>query len=211
MDQDGDTHVSLEEFVVFYRQRVAALRAAYDEMCRLSDSKHGKGLTAAAVRIALRRLGQPIADENLTALLELADADKDGRLSFAEFRDFLLLLPCDNNARAVFDNLRYQLPFLFIHGFAQQVLATEGDAKHPDESYSEVAVKLGDGAVAGAISRTATAPIDRIRVLMQAGAAGALQFAANRSVFLETIRHIYSTGGLRGFYFGNGWVFSGSG
>ena len=52
------------------------------------------------------------------------------------------------------------------------------------------------GGVAGAASRTATAPLDRLKVIVQATGA--------RQGLLEGIRRIHSEGGLWGFWRSNG-------
>jgi len=59
--------------------------------------------------------------------------------------------------------------------------------------------KLVDGAIAGITSRTITAPVDRLRIVMQAAS------AETRSMgILETFSWIGRTGGLRGYWLGNG-------
>lgn len=65
-------------------------------------------------------------------------------------------------------------------------------------SFSRV---LLSGAVAGSISRTATAPVDRVKTLLQAKASlGGEQVTSIRQAF----RLIYAESGLRGFWRGNG-------
>jgi solute carrier family 25 phosphate transporter 23/24/25/41 len=53
------------------------------------------------------------------------------------------------------------------------------------------------GAVAGAISRTVTAPLDRLKVVMQANTTGKLSLKSG-------VKEIYREGGTRGFFRGNG-------
>jgi len=60
---------------------------------------------------------------------------------------------------------------------------------------------LISGGLAGAVSRTATAPLDRIKVLLQAGCAvGGHKVTSVRGVF----RFIYDEGKFKAFYRGNG-------
>ena len=54
------------------------------------------------------------------------------------------------------------------------------------------------GGIAGVVSRTVTAPIDRIKVLMQAS------HGENTLGILSSTRMIYTKSGLKGFWRGNG-------
>ncbi|EFJ36769.1 hypothetical protein SELMODRAFT_33390, partial [Selaginella moellendorffii] len=54
------------------------------------------------------------------------------------------------------------------------------------------------GAVAGATSRTVTAPLDRLRVLLQTNT------TSSPMTVRQGIQHIYQKGGLAGYYVGNG-------
>ncbi len=69
----------------------------------------------------------------------------------------------------------------------------------PKDIGSGVASKLVSGGIAGVISRTATAPMDRIKTLRQAAkGAPAKSLAAEMAA-------IYASSGLRGLFAGNGW------
>lgn len=59
--------------------------------------------------------------------------------------------------------------------------------------------KLVDGAIAGIMSRTITAPVDRLRIVMQAASAE----TKTMGVF-ETFSWIGRTSGVRGYWLGNG-------
>ena len=75
------------------------------------------------------------------------------------------------------------------------IASSSSEHYSPTTSPSEVV--LVAGATAGVVSRTATAPLDRCKVLMQVGNAGA-------STPIQTVRTIYSRDGLCGFFRGNG-------
>ena len=72
----------------------------------------------------------------------------------------------------------------------------EREARHPKLKHHWEAVA---GAAAGLLGQTASYPIEVVRRRMQVGGA-----IGNREMkgFMETIKTIYSTGGLRGFYVG---------
>lgn len=58
-------------------------------------------------------------------------------------------------------------------------------------------VTLFCGAVAGAVSRTSTAPLDRLKVMMQSDTSGKLTIG-------EGFKSIYKEGGIKAFFRGNG-------
>ena len=62
------------------------------------------------------------------------------------------------------------------------------------ELLSLLATKLYSGSVAGAISRTLTAPIDRLKMVMQ------FDLAAAESGMLGVARQIYAEGGATAFF-----------
>lgn len=64
---------------------------------------------------------------------------------------------------------------------------------------ASAAVLVASGASAGAISRTLTAPLDRVKCLMQMGSGGLA-----RETPLATLRAVYSAGGVPAFFQGNG-------
>ena len=64
---------------------------------------------------------------------------------------------------------------------------------------ANVSASLACGAIAGAVSRTATAPMDRIKLLMQAA-----PVAQRPEGMLAAVRSVYADGGARSFFRGNG-------
>ena len=93
--------------------------------------------------------------------------------------------------------------------------ATLGDGGGSGETIG-TAKKLASGGVAGAVSRSATAPIDRIKTIMQAGrlpssggiapvaGASAATSAAPRVTLASAARAVWHEGGWRAFWRGNG-------
>jgi solute carrier family 25 (mitochondrial phosphate transporter), member 23/24/25/41 len=69
----------------------------------------------------------------------------------------------------------------------------------PDDKQQGVSawVTLFCGAVAGAVSRTCTAPLDRLKVIMQAQTSGSMTIT-------EGFKGIYKEGGMKSFFRGNG-------
>eukprot|EP00051_Salpingoeca_urceolata_P002211 m.48132 g.48132 ORF g.48132 m.48132 type:complete len:307 (-) comp11972_c0_seq2:74-994(-) len=187
MDTSKDGVVTFDEFQTFYAERVRQLRSTFDQL----DTR-GKGrLTAADLRTALARLKMTASDEEIRDLLRRADTDSSGDISFEEFRRFLLLLP-GRNPKALFDAWRY----IAVSDDAQGEYSKPPD-RHPTDTGHKVFAKLWCGAVAGTVSRSIVAPVDRLKVVMQAAKPGSTLSVAN------TLRQIYAEGGVRAFYMGN--------
>jgi len=63
-------------------------------------------------------------------------------------------------------------------------------------------ILLASGATAGVVSRTVTAPLDRVKCLMQVGSSSCHSIEAARP--LQTLSAIYRSSGVGGFFQGNG-------
>jgi len=66
------------------------------------------------------------------------------------------------------------------------------------------AIVLLAGALAGIASRTATAPLDRLKILMQVGPPRAVRRPMQLGGMVSGLREIYQAGGLASFWQGNG-------
>lgn len=89
------------------------------------------------------------------------------------------------------ENIYRYLERVCLVDIGEQAVVPEGISKHVHTSRYLIA-----GAVAGAASRTVTAPLDRLKVI--------LQVQTTRTSLMPTIKSIWKDGGLRGFFRGNG-------
>eukprot|EP00854_Cymbomonas_tetramitiformis_P011178 gene11178-13209_t len=198
-DHNGDGRIDFTEFEAFHMARIKELQVAYDFF--LSEGGNYQPLSTSALRDVVKRLNLKASDSEIRGMIQLMDRNSDGVVTFEEFRDYLLLLPAVN-PRAVFDYWR------------SQVHVDDAEFASPKDSvvqgaYSDGVVRLGSGALAGAVSRTSTAPIDRLKTIMQMGGAMAIPGAQSGGAarvggMMDSIRFIYAEGGARAFYRGNG-------
>lgn len=183
---------------------------------RIDTSRNGK-LEFEEVRVALEQSGIAIHPSILHAFFDSVDSNHDGVIEFSEWRDFLLLVPLD---RASIKNV-----FQFYQEHASTT--SEGDALVSYETTRGLGYFTAGG-IAGAVSRTATAPFDRLKTFLIANTGGdrqkralvgsigagkeamkavgegqlgkAMQKAG--SPLVEAAKHIWRLGGVRSFFVG---------
>ena len=126
-------------------------------------------------------------DEELAHFVEHVDKDNNGIITFEEWRDFLLLYPHE----ATIENIYHHWERVCLVDIGEQAVIPEGISKHVHRSRYFIA-----GAIAGAASRTATAPLDRLKVV--------LQVQTSRASVVPALRKIFKEDGFLGFFRGNG-------
>ncbi|KAH9743094.1 hypothetical protein KPL70_003184 [Citrus sinensis] len=132
-------------------------------------------------------MGIEIDDEELATFVERVDKDNNGVITFEEWGDFLLLYPHE----ATMENIYHYLERVCLVDIGEQAAIPEGISKHVHANRYLIA-----GGVAGATSRTATAPLDRLKVV--------LQVQTTRAHIMPAIRDIWRDGGILRFFRGNG-------
>ena len=203
------TDLQYYEFKTFIIETERELRRLFD---RIDTSRNGK-LEFEEVRVALENSGIQIHPSILRAFFDSVDANHDGVIEFNEWRDFLLLVPLD---RASIKNV-----FHYYQEHAQ--MTSEGDALVSYDTMRGLGYFIAGG-ISGAISRTATAPFDRLKTFLIANTGGSRQAMAMSagkdalksaekgqigkaikkagSPLVDAIKYIYRVGGLRSFFVG---------
>lgn len=146
-----------------------------------------RGLCSFYSHTILSFVGIEIADEELARFVESVDKDNNGVITFEEWRDFLLLYPHE----ATIENIYHYLERVCLVDIGEQPVIPEGINKHIYASRYLIA-----GGIAGIASRTVTAPLDRLKVI--------LQVQTTRAEIMPALRLIWREGGLLGFFRGNG-------
>ncbi|KAH9743093.1 hypothetical protein KPL70_003184 [Citrus sinensis] len=142
------------------------------------DVEHNGGILPEELYHALVKAGIEIDDEELATFVERVDKDNNGVITFEEWGDFLLLYPHE----ATMENIYHYLERVCLVDIGEQAAIPEGISKHVHANRYLIA-----GGVAGATSRTATAPLDRLKVV--------LQVQTTRAHIMPAIRDIWRDGG----------------
>ncbi|EEH58646.1 uncharacterized protein MICPUCDRAFT_14714 [Micromonas pusilla CCMP1545] len=190
MDANADARVSATEFDAFCEERRGAIRRAFVSVDRDENGE----VDSEELRCGVERAGLKISDAQLRDVFEKLDKDKSGTLSEKEFEEALMLLPKGANPAAVFDAF---LRASFVDDAESHCSACKDLPPRGGGSLAwAVAMKMASGGVAGAVSRTATAPIDRVKTILQTG--------RRRVTIGIAARAVYAEGGVRAFFRGNG-------
>ncbi|KAK7206399.1 mitochondrial carrier domain-containing protein [Myxozyma melibiosi] len=204
VDQSGDGTIQYPEFLQFVERTEDHLWALFQSV----DKDHNGRLDRADVAAALQSSGLSVSADRLDQFFKSMDQNNDNAITYNEWRDFLLFIPVDNiSIRAAY---RY-----FIDSYP---ITSDGDVFLSDETLSGIGYFLAGG-VAGAISRTATAPFDRLKVYLiaqtgqaplatkvaaQGVAAEIASKAVPKNALAEAVRTLWRHGGIPNFFVGNG-------
>lgn len=182
-DANRDGRVDYHEFRRYMDDKELELYRIFQAI----DVEHNGCISPEGLWDSLVKAGIEINDEELARFVEHVDKDNDGIILFEEWRDFLLLYPHE----ATIENIYHHWERVCLVDIGEQAVIPEGMSKHVKRSNYFIA-----GGIAGAASRTATAPLDRLKVL--------LQIQKTDAKIGEAVKTIWNQGGVRGFFRGNG-------
>ncbi|XP_062223774.1 calcium-dependent mitochondrial ATP-magnesium/phosphate carrier protein 2-like [Phragmites australis] len=182
-DRDRDGRVGYDDFRRYMDDKELELYRIFQAI----DVEHNGCILPEELWHALVKAGIEIDDEELARFVEHVDKDNDGIITFEEWRDFLLLYPHE----ATIENIYHHWERICLVDIGELAAIPEGISKHVSASKYLIA-----GGIAGATSRTATAPLDRLKVNMQV--------QTNSTTVARAVRDIWREGGLLGFFRGNG-------
>ncbi|EQL36136.1 calcium dependent mitochondrial carrier protein, variant [Blastomyces dermatitidis ER-3] len=201
VDTSGDGKIQFNEFRVFVER-------AENELWRLFksiDHDQNGHLDKEELRTAFANAGLTIPKKKLDEFFTDVDTNRDGVITFDEWRDFLLFLPASTS----------NLGGLISYYSALGNLNPEGDV-HINEPFQGSGYFLAGG-MAGCVSRTATAPLDRLKVYLiaqtvmkdtafTAAKSGHPLEAVKRMgmPLIEATKDLWRAGGIRSLFAGNG-------
>ncbi|CAD7082846.1 unnamed protein product [Hermetia illucens] len=182
--QSGD--VGLAEFIYYVREHEKNLRLQFSHLDKNRDGK----VDLEELISAFKDLGIEMDLGEAKKLLQRMDQDGSLNISFDEWRDFLLLAPSTD----IHDLIKFWRHSTYLD--------IGEDLNVPDDfTQSEMQTgmwwrHLAAGGIAGAVSRTCTAPLDRIKVF--------LQVQSTKTRISDSFKYMLNEGGIRSFWRGNG-------
>ncbi|KAJ6882653.1 calcium-dependent mitochondrial ATP-magnesium/phosphate carrier protein 2-like [Populus alba x Populus x berolinensis] len=182
-DANRDGRVEYQDFRRYMDDKEMELYRIFQAI----DVEHNGCILPEELWDALVKAGIEIDEEELARFVEHVDKDNNGIITFEEWRDFLLLYPHE----ATIENIYHHWERVCHVDIGEQAVIPEGISKHVHRSKYFIA-----GGIAGAASRSATAPLDRLKVV--------LQVQTTRACMVPAISKIWKEEGFLGFFRGNG-------
>ncbi|KAK9103985.1 hypothetical protein Scep_020829 [Stephania cephalantha] len=182
-DANRDGSVDYKEFQIYMDRKENELHAVFQSI----NAKRDGCISPDELRQALIVAGITINDDELDVLIKHVGKSDNGTITFEKWRDFLVFYPREPTMENIYQYTN------------RACVADMGEqASIPEEISNDVnACKfLFVGGIAGATSRTVTAPLDRLKV--------ALQVQTRRAPIVPAIQNIWKEGGIKGFFRGNG-------
>ena len=195
-DINSDGVLEYAELLAYVRRREEEIESAFRRLSQKNSCRPVPidEIAFLDLKDSLSTLGVNPTDRQVASFLTQHDRKEPmhGTISLQEFASFVYGLPKVDVA-AAFES------WLAARGGGLDTGAEPGqvDASAlPSAMASQEAIFMA-GAVAGVISRTATAPLDRLKMLMQVGTKWAPVRPAG---VLDGLRAIYAQGGYRSFF-----------
>ncbi|XP_071219068.1 calcium-binding mitochondrial carrier protein SCaMC-2-like isoform X1 [Salvelinus alpinus] len=188
-DKDLDGQLDFEEFVHYLRDHEKKLRLVFKSLDKKNDGRIDKQ----EIMQSLRDLGVNISEQQAEKILKSMDKNGTMTINWNEWRDYHLLHPANN------------IPEIILHWKHSTIFDVGESLMVPDEFTAEEKKTgmwwrhLVAGGAAGAVSRTCTAPLDRLKVLMQVHAS-----RTNSMCIAGGFTHMIREGGMRSLWRGNG-------
>ncbi|KAF0031868.1 hypothetical protein F2P81_016423 [Scophthalmus maximus] len=188
-DKDLDGQLDFGEFVHYLRDHEKKLRLVFTSL----DKKNDGRIDSQEIMQSLRDLGVNISEEQAEKILRSMDKNGTMTIDWNEWRDYHLLHPAGN------------IPEIILYWKHSTIFDVGESLLVPDEFTAEEKQTgmwwrhLVAGGGAGAVSRTCTAPLDRLKVLMQVHAS-----KSNSMHISGGFTHMIREGGVRSLWRGNG-------
>uniref|UniRef100_UPI00398F58F2 mitochondrial adenyl nucleotide antiporter SLC25A24-like isoform X2 n=1 Tax=Pristiophorus japonicus TaxID=55135 RepID=UPI00398F58F2 len=186
---DNDDQLDFEEFTTYLRNHEKKLKLAFKSLDKNNDGK----IDAGEIVESLKSLGMNIDLHKAKKILQSMDEDGTMTVDWNEWRDHFLFNPATNIQE-------------IIHFWKHSSVLDIGDSLTIPDEFTEEERKSGmwwrqllSGAMAGAVSRTGTAPLDRMKVLMQVHAS-----KSNQMNMYSGFQQMLKEGGVTSLWRGNG-------
>uniref|UniRef100_A0A3Q1K6S3 EF-hand domain-containing protein n=1 Tax=Anabas testudineus TaxID=64144 RepID=A0A3Q1K6S3_ANATE len=191
--ESGDTNhdgvLDFEEFTEYLRTNEKQLKLMFSSLDKNNDGE----IDAAEIQLSLRSIGVNISVEDANRILLSMDKDGTRTIDWNEWRDYFLF----NSLNNMEDVARYWKHSLILDIGEQLTVPDEFSEEEKKSGY--VWRQLMAGAMAGSVSRTGTAPLDRLKVFRQVH--GSTHFKGN---VLSSFRYMVKEGGVQSLWRGNG-------
>uniref|UniRef100_A0A672ZXX1 Solute carrier family 25 member 23b n=1 Tax=Sphaeramia orbicularis TaxID=375764 RepID=A0A672ZXX1_9TELE len=188
-DINHDGLLDLEEFSQYMLHHERRLQLMFHSLDRNNDGRIDVG----EIKHSLRELGVEVTMEQASRILQSMDRDGTMTIDWNEWRDHFLFNPLHNMEEIVH---HWKHSHMFDIG---EHLTVPDEFSERERRSGVVWRQLVAGAMAGAVSRTGTAPLDRLKVFLQ------VHGSSSRGINLWSgLRGMVQEGGVFSLWRGNG-------
>ncbi|XP_011679772.2 calcium-binding mitochondrial carrier protein SCaMC-2 isoform X4 [Strongylocentrotus purpuratus] len=188
-DQNKDGHLDFSEFVRYVTEHEKQLHIVFKSV----DHNQDGAIDVDEILLSLKKLGVSVSKEEADRLLKSMDKDGTLKVDWNEWRNYLLLHP-SSDLRDIYAYWRHAT-FLDI---GEDVMVPDEFTEQERQTGMWWRI-LAAGGAAGAVSRTVTAPLDRLKVILQV-----IGSKKPNIGILDGFKHMYREGGFKSFWRGNG-------
>ncbi|XP_072538095.1 calcium-binding mitochondrial carrier protein SCaMC-2-A [Salminus brasiliensis] len=188
-EQDVNGQLDFEEFVRYLQDHEKDLKLVFKSL----DKKNAGKASASEIVESLRELGVHISLRQAESVLESMDKNGTMTIDWNEWKNYPSQQPTEN------------IPEIILYWKHSTIFDVGENLMVPDEFTTEEHLTgmwwrhLVAGGGAGAVSRTCTAPLDRLKVLMQVHGS-----RSSNMCIMSGLTQMIKEGGLRSLWRGNG-------
>ncbi|XP_063061396.1 mitochondrial adenyl nucleotide antiporter SLC25A23-like isoform X1 [Engraulis encrasicolus] len=188
-DSDDDGTLDFQEFCTYLQSHEKRLKIMFHSLDRNKDGQ----IDAGEIQLSLQSLGINVSLQEAERILLSMDRDGTMTIDWMEWRDHFLFNPL----RSMEDIAHYWKRSVMLDIGEQ--LTVPDDFSEKEKQSGFVWRQLMAGAMAGSVSRTGTAPLDRLKVFLQVHGS-----KSDQGNVLSGLRAMIKEGGLASLWRGNG-------
>ncbi|CCF60144.1 hypothetical protein KAFR_0J00760 [Kazachstania africana CBS 2517] len=216
MDLDNDHSIDLKDFIKYNQSAESQIKSGFQNI----DLDDDGSISSNEILSYLSKKidGNKDQDRKLKKFLQWA-FNKNEKITYDQWHNFLVLMPRGNG------NTRLTTAFNYYHSFNNNIddleVTSEGDVTLINDFVEKFKYFI-IGGISGVVSRTCTAPFDRIKTFLivrtdlkptllneqKRKEISLERHVSNvkkiRSPLVKAITSLYRTNGLKAFYVGNG-------
>ncbi|XP_005388885.1 PREDICTED: calcium-binding mitochondrial carrier protein SCaMC-1-like isoform X2 [Chinchilla lanigera] len=186
---NADSGLDFEEFVRYLQDHEKKMKLAFDSLDRNKDGV----IDTAEIIAAMKSLGVNISEAQANNIVKSMDSDGTLTIDWNEWRDYFLLYP----ATSVNE---------IIHFWKRSTIIDIGESIAIPDEFTKKEKESGDwwkrlvaAGIAGAVARTCTAPLDRLKVVMQVHS-----LKTRKMRLINVFQQMVKEGGILSLWQGNG-------
>uniref|UniRef100_UPI0020202733 calcium-binding mitochondrial carrier protein SCaMC-1-like n=1 Tax=Myodes glareolus TaxID=447135 RepID=UPI0020202733 len=188
-DSNADAGLDFEEFVQYLQDHEKKMKLAFKSLDRNNDGV----IDASEVVAAVKSLGIRISLSQAKDILKSMDSDGSMTIDWDEWRDYFFFHPAKNISE-------------IIRFWKHSTIIDIGESISIPDEFTEQEKKSGvwwkqlvAAGIASAITRTCTAPLDRLKVMMQVR-----RSKVSKTGLVNEFKQMIKEGGLFSLWRGNG-------